>query len=725
MKKETENLYIMKRSGQRVLFDKRKIVNAITKANNELYASKERLSKVAINTIARDIREEATKCPRDLTVEEIQDIVEDKIMLLGKTNLARHYITYRYKHNEERNVNTLDKKIEGIVECTNEEVKQENSNKNSTIVSVQRDYIAGEFSRDFSNRHILPRDIMEAHNEGIIHVHDTDYLIQKIHNCCLVNLYDMLMNGTTISGTFIDTPKSFATASTVTSQIIAQVASQQYGGQTISLAHLAPFVDVSRKKIYNRLKKELIEGGIVIDEASLNTIVEKELIREVESGCQTIQYQLVTLQTTNGQAPFVTIFMYLNEVEEGQTKDDLALLIKIMLQQRIKGIKNKAGAYITPAFPKLIYVLQEDNITEDSKYWHLTELAAKCTAKRLVPDYQSAKMMRKNYEGNTFPPMGCRSHLSPWKDNDGNYKWYGRFNQGVVSLNLPQIGILAKGDMDLFWEILNERLELCKEALLIRHKHLLGTKSDVAPILWQHGAFARLKPNETIDSLLKNGYSTISLGYVGICEMVQVMLGVSHTTPEGEKFAIQVMKRLKKACDDWKKETGLGFGLYGTPAESLVAKFCRIDRAKFGEIPNVTDRLYYTNSYHVHVREEIDAFTKLKFESQFHDISLGGCISYIEVPDMSKNVEAVESIINFIYHNVQYAEINTKPDICYKCGYTGEIQLDKEDLTWHCPSCGNSDQDEMQVMRRTCGYIGTNFWNKGRTAEIGDRVLHL
>lgn len=638
MAKETiKNLYIMKRSGQRVLFDKKKIVNAITKANNELYTSKDRLSVVAIRTIAKDIKEEATKCPRDLTVEEIQDMVEDKIMLKGKTNLARHYITYRYKHNEERNVNTLDKKIKGIVECTNEEVKQENSNKNPTIVSVQRDYIAGEFSRDFSNKYILPSDVMEAHNEGIIHVHDTDYLIQKIHNCCLVNLEDMLQNGTTISGTYIDTPKSFATAATVTSQIIAQVASQQYGGQTISLAHLAPFVDVSRKKIYKRLKKELTEGGIVIDKASLNKIVEKELIREVESGCQTIQYQLVTLQTTNGQAPFVTIFMYLNEVKNGRLKNDLALLIKVMLEQRIKGIKNKAGAYITPAFPKLIYVLQEDNITEKSKYFYLTELAARCTAKRMVPDYISEKIM-KELKGDVYPAMGCRSFLTPDRFTDtgignianaGNYdskkhKYYGRFNQGVVTINLVDVALSADHDEDKFWSIMEDRLNLCHKALRVRHERLLGTLSDVAPIQWQDGALARLKPGETIDKLLYDGYSTISLGYAGLAECVYAMKGCSHTEENGREFGLKVMQSLNDHCAKWKSEENIDYSVYGTPLESTTYKFAKALQKRFGIIPHVTDKNYITNSYHIHVTEEIDAFSKLTKEAEFQKLSPGG-----------------------------------------------------------------------------------------------------
>ena len=735
-----ENLYIMKRSGQRVLFDKKKIVNAIAKANNELYTSKERLSIVAINTIARDIREEATKCPRDFTVEEIQDKVEDKIMLLGKTNLARHYITYRYKHNEERNVNTLDKKIKGIVECTNEEVKQENSNKNPTIVSVQRDYIAGEFSRDFSNKYILPRDVMEAHNDGIIHVHDTDYLIQKIHNCCLVNLEDMLMNGTTISGTYIDTPKSFATAATVTSQIIAQVASQQYGGQTISLAHLAPFVDVSRKKIYKRLKKELTEGGIVIDKAALNDIVEKELIREVESGCQTIQYQLVTLQTTNGQAPFVTIFMYLNEVKNGRLKKDLALLIKVMLEQRIKGIKNKAGAYITPAFPKLIYVLQEDNITEKSKYFYLTELAAKCTAKRMVPDYISEKIM-KELKGDMYPCMGCRSFLTPDRFTDagvgnianaGNYdpkkhKYYGRFNQGVVTINLVDVALSADHDEDKFWSIMEDRLNLCHKALRVRHERLLGTLSDVAPIQWQDGALARLKPGETIDKLLYDGYSTISLGYAGLAECVYAMKGCSHTEENGREFGLKVMQSLNDHCAKWKSEENIDYSVYGTPLESTTYKFAKALQKRFGIIPHVTDKNYITNSYHIHVTEEIDAFTKLTKEAEFQKLSPGGAISYIESSDMQNNIEAVIKIMQHIYNTILYAEINSKLDHCDACDYDGEIQIVEKDgkLIWQCPNCGCTDPDQMHIARRTCGYIGLQGWNQGRTQEIKDRFVHM
>lgn len=736
----TDKLYIMKRSGQRVLFDKRKIVNAVTKANNELYTSKERLSKVTINRIAKEIREDAANCTRDLTVEEIQDKVEDKIMLLGKTNLARHYITYRYKHNEERNINTLDKKIEGIVECTNEEVKQENSNKNPTIVSVQRDYIAGEYSRDFSNKYILPKDIMEAHNEGIIHVHDTDYLIQKIHNCCLVNLEDMLQNGTTISGTFIDTPKSFATAATVTSQIIAQVASQQYGGQTISLAHLAPFVDVSRRKIYNRLKKELVESGVVIDEAALNIIVEKELIREVESGCQTIQYQLVTLQTTNGQAPFVTIFMYLNEVEEGQTKDDLALLIKVMLEQRIKGIKNKAGAYITPAFPKLIYVLQEDNVYEDTKYFYLTELAAKCTAKRMVPDYISEKIM-KELKGDVYPCMGCRSFLTPDRFTDkgiGNisnaknydpkkHKYYGRFNQGVVTINLVDVALSANKDEERFWSIMEDRLNLCHRALRVRHERLLGTLSDVAPIQWQDGALARLKPGETIDKLLYDGYSTISLGYAGLAECVYAMKGCSHTSEEGKEFGLKVMQSLNDHCTKWKLAENIDYSVYGTPLESTTYKFAKCLQKRFGVIPHVTDKNYITNSYHIHVTEEIDVFSKLTIESEFQKLSPGGMISYGEVPDMQNNIPAVIKIMQHMYNTILYAELNTKSDHCDKCGYDGEIQIVEKDgkLIWQCPNCGCTDESCMHIARRTCGYIGLQGWNQGRTQEIKERVLHV
>lgn len=738
--KTNENLYIMKRSGQRVLFDKKKIVNAITKANNELYTSKDRLSVVAIRTIAKDIKEEATKCPRDFTVEEIQDKVEDKIMLLGKTNLARHYITYRYKHNEERNVNTLDKKIKGIVECTNEEVKQENSNKNPTIVSVQRDYIAGEFSRDFSNKYILPSDVMEAHNEGIIHVHDTDYLIQKIHNCCLVNLEDMLQNGTTISGTYIDTPKSFATAATVTSQIIAQVASQQYGGQTISLAHLAPFVDVSRKKIYKRLKKELTESGIVIDKASLNKIVEKELIREVESGCQTIQYQLVTLQTTNGQAPFVTIFMYLNEVKNGRLKNDLALLIKVMLEQRIKGIKNKAGAYITPAFPKLIYVLQEDNITEKSKYFYLTELAAKCTAKRMVPDYISEKIM-KELKGDVYPAMGCRSFLTPDRFTDtgignianaGNYdpkkhKYYGRFNQGVVTINLVDVALSADHDEDKFWSIMEDRLNLCHKALRVRHERLLGTLSDVAPIQWQDGALARLKPGETIDKLLYNGYSTISLGYAGLAECVYAMKGCSHTEENGREFGLKVMQSLNDHCAKWKSEENIDYSVYGTPLESTTYKFAKALQKRFGIIPHVTDKNYITNSYHIHVTEEIDAFTKLTKESEFQRLSPGGAISYTEGPDMQNNIDAVIKLMQHMYNTILYAEMNFKLDHCNECDYDGEIQIVEKDgkLIWQCPNCGCTDPDRMHIARRTCGYIGLQGWNQGRTQEIKDRFVHM
>ena len=594
---------------------------------------------------------------------------------------------------------------------------KENSNKNGVLLSTQRDLIAGEVSKDIARRKLIPAYIVQAHDEGVIHYHDADYAIQSMHNCCLVNLEDMLDNGTVINDKLVETPKSFETACTVATQIMAQVASNQYGGQSITIKHLAKYLKVTEEKEY----KHYLSLGYDVNESRI--LAKDRKLRELKGGIQTIRYQLSTLQTTNGQAPFATIYL---EIEEGHPyEEEMAMICEEMIKQRLEGMKNYKGQEIGEAFPKLVYLLDEHNCLEGGKYDYITELCAKCNVKRLVPDYQSAKVMRMNYEGNTFPPMGCRSHLSPWKDENGNYKWYGRFNQGVVSLNLPQIGIIANKDMDLFWEILDERLQLCKEALLVRHNLLLGTSADASPIHWQHGALSRLKSSDTIDSLLKDGYSTLSLGYVGMCELSYAMLGVSHTTAEGQEFALRVMHHMKNTCDKWKKETGLGFGLYGTPAENLIYRFCRLDRARFGEIENVTDKIYYTNSYHVQVCEEIDAFKKLVFESQFHGISLGGCISYVEVPDLSNNIDAVKQIINFIYHNIQYAEINTKPDICYKCGYTGEIQLDKDSLTWYCPNCGNKDHEEMQVMRRTCGYIGTNYWNKGRTAEIGDRVLHL
>ena len=612
--------------------------------------------------------------------------------------------------------NTTDDSILNLINKNNEDVMMENSNKNPVICATQRDLIAGEVSKDIARRKLLPAHIVKAHDTGAIHWHDMDYSISPMFNCCLVNLEDMFENGTVINEKLVEEPKSFSTACTVATQIVAQVSSNQYGGQSITIKHLAKYLAKSREKY--RFMMEHIR-----DKNDREKTINDLTLKELKDGVQTIRYQSSTLQTTNGQSPFLTIYL---EIEEGHPYEkEMALICEEMIKQRLEGMKNYKGQEIGETFPKLVYVLDEHNCLEGGKYDYITKLCAKCNVKRLVPDYQSAKIMRQNYEGNIFPPMGCRSHIgSGWKDENGNHKFYGRFNQGVISLNLPQIGILANGDMEIFWSILDRRLDLCKEALLFRHGMLLGTTSDVSPIHWQHGAIARLKKGEKIDKLLKNGYSTLSLGYVGIHEAVQAMLGVSHTTAEGEKFALEIMNKLKEACDSWKAETGLGFGLYGTPAENLVYRFCRLDKEKFGEIPNVTDKLYYTNSYHVHVCEEIDAFKKLKFESQFHDISLGGCISYVEIPNMSNNIEGVEQIINFIYHNIQYAEVNTRPDVCYKCGYNGELQND-DNLKWYCPNCGNTDESEMQVMRRTCGYIGSTLWNKGRTQEIKERVLHL
>lgn len=705
---------IIKRDGRKVIFDRNKIEDAIIKAMKN--GSGIYLPDIA-RLIADDAVEKFSKEDEIPTIYKIESYVYDRLVHYGQSITAKAYEGYRAVQEFKRNTNTTDESILSLLEKKNEDVMKENSNKNSVIAATQRDLIAGEVSKDISRRRLIPAHMVQAHDEGIIHWHDMDYTLSPIFNCCLINLQDMLDNGTVINDKLVETPKSFGTACTVTTQIIAQVASNQYGGQSITIKHLAKYLKVTEEKFYkfylDKYKDEKLAKELALDMK----------MKDLKDGVQTIRYQLSTLQTTNGQSPFGTIYL---EIEEGHKyEEEMALICEEMIKQRLQGMKNYKGQEIGEAFPKLVYLLDEHNCLEGGKYDYITKLAAKCTVKRLVPDYQSAKIMRLNYEGNTFPPMGCRSHLSPYKDENNDYKWYGRFNQGVISLNLPQIGIIANKDMDLFWDMLDQRLELCKEALLTRHKMLLGTTSDVSPIHWQHGAIARLEKGEKIDKLLKNGYSTLSLGYVGICEMVYAMLGVSHTTKEGEEFALKVMNHMNEACEKWKKETGLAFGLYGTPAENLIYRFCRLDKSKFGEIPNVTDRLYYTNSYHVHVCEEIDAFSKLKFESQFHNISLGGCISYIEVPDMSRNVEAVEQVINYIYHNIQYAEINTKPDICYKCGYTGEIKLNSDDLTWYCPSCGNKDESEMQVMRRTCGYIGTNFWNKGRTAEIGDRVLHL
>ena len=706
------NLSIIKRDGSKAEFDKLKIENAILKAMK--YGS-----GVLEEDIAKDIAEEIEKIylqgSPSPTVSKVEELVYKELIDHKQELTAKAYEGYRAVQSFKREVNTTDDSILGLLDKSNEDVLNENSNKNGQLASTQRDLMAGEVSKDIARRKLIPAHIVQAHDEGVLHYHDMDYAIQPIHNCMLINLEDMLTNGTVINNKLVESPKSFATACTVTTQIIAQIASGQYGGNSITIKHIAPFLRVSYNKYFEKYKEKYsLEMA--------HELAEDRMLEELKSGIQTIRYQLSTLHTSNGQSPFSTIYL---EIEEGgEFEREEALICEEMILQRLEGMKNYRGQEIGEEFPKLVYLLDEHNCLEGGKYDYITKLAAKCNTKRLVPDYQSAKIMRRNYDGETFPPMGCRSHLSNWKDENGNYKWYGRFNQGVVSLNLVQVALTANKDMDKFWEVLDERLSLCREALMVRHNLLLGTSSDISPIHWQHGGIARLEKGEKIDSLLKDGYSTLSLGYVGIYEMTQAMLGVSHTTKEGEEFALKVMNHLKDACDSWKKETGLGFGLYGTPGESLTSRFCRIDKQKFGEIRNVTDRMYYTNSYHVHVTEEIDAFEKLKFESQFHDISLGGCISYVEVPDMSKNLPAVEQIINYIYHNIQYAEINTKPDVCFKCGYTGEIKLD-DDMQWYCPNCGNKDKDEMQVMRRTCGYIGSNMWGKGRTQEISQRVLHL
>lgn len=738
---EPPQTYIMKRSGERVLFDGEKIANAIRKANKEEGILSDKLTEEQIAAIVDGIERDARNASRDLSVEEIQDKVENSLMATGKFNVARLYITYRYKHNELRKMSNIDQKISGIVERDNEEVKQENSNKNPTVLSVQRDYMAGEWSRYYTSRYLLSDDIVMAHKEGLIHFHDADYFAQHMHNCCLVNLGDMLDNGTCISGTHIDTPRSFNTACTVASQIVAQVASSQYGGQTITMSHLARYVDISRQKIAKRLKAEFAEAGVVVEDAKLKKIVEDEVRREVESGCQTIQYQLITLQSTNGQAPFVTVFMYLHEVPEGQIRDDLALIIEVMLKQRILGVKDNRGFYITPAFPKLIYVLQEDNIDEGSKYFYLTKLAAECTAKRMVPDYISEKMAL-SMKGDCYPCMGCRSFLTPdrftdaHKGNLGNaknfvegvHKYYGRFNQGVVTINLVDAACSSGGDEVKFWEIMKDRLNLCHRALRLRHERLLGTPSDVAPILWQDGALARLKPGEVIDRLLYDGYSTISLGYAGLAECVYYMKGVSHTSAAGEAFGLKVMQLLNDSCAQWKAEENIDYSVYGTPLESTTYKFAKALQKRFGKIPHVTDKNYITNSYHIHVTEEIDAFAKLTKEAEFQRLSPGGAISYVEVPNMQTNLPAVLAIMKHIYNTILYAELNTKSDLCDVCGYSGEIRVVKDStgkLVWECPNCGNREQTRMHVARRTCGYIGTQYWNQGRTAEIADRVLHI
>ena len=727
---------IIKRSGAEAIFDANKIAQAVKKANDSVVEA-ERLSHHQIAHIVEKVEKQCLAVNRSLNVEEIQDLVENAIMREQAFSVARNYVRYRYERELARTHNTTDERIKSILECNNEEVKQENSNKNPTVNSVQRDYIAGEVNKDFTRRFLLPEDIVEAHDAGIIHFHDTDYYAQHMHNCCLINLEDMLQNGTVISETMLEKPKSFSTACNIATQAIAQVASSQYGGQSISLSHLAPFVQVSREKYRKQVRTELEAIGVTPTEDKVNKIAEIRVKEEINRGVQMIQYQVITLMTTNGQAPFITVFMYLDEVPEGQLRDDLAAVIEEMLHQRILGVKNEQGVYITPAFPKLIYVLEADNIREGTKYWYLTKLAAECTAKRMVPDYISEKIMKKLKDGNCYTCMGCRSFLTVdrTKENYANAKnyvsgkkYYGRFNQGVVTLNLVDVACSSGKDMDKFWELLDERLDLCYRALIIRHKRLLGTPSDVAPILWQNGALARLKKGETIDKLLYDGYSTISLGYAGLCECTRYMKGVSHTEPEGTEFALKVMRRLNDACTEWKEKHNIDFSLYGTPLESTTYKFAKCLQKRFGIIPGVTDKNYITNSYHVHVTEEISAFDKLKFESQFQELSPGGAISYVEVPNMQNNLDAVLAVMQYIYDNIMYAELNTKSDYCMECGYSGEIKIvnDKDGkLVWECPNCGNRDQNKMSVARRTCGYIGTQFWNQGRTQEIKERVLHL
>ena len=724
------NTNVIKRNGEEVKFDLSKIENAIFAANKEV-DKLHQLSDYQVYAIADNLAKHIEEMTHAVHVEDIQDMVETGIMEMRGYEVAQKYVRYRYKRELARKSNTTDNGILSLIEHMNEEVNQENSNKNPVINSTQRDYMAGEVSKDLTKRMLLPEDIVEAHEAGIIHFHDSDYFAQKEHNCDLVNLEDMLQNGTVISETMIEKPHSFFTACNVTTQIVAQVASNQYGGQSFTLSHIAPFVDVSRKKIRKQVIEERTELGEPLDDDIIGKITEKRLLLEVKSGIQTIQYQLITLMTCNGQAPFVTMFMYLDEVPEGQTRDDLALIIEEVLNQRIIGVKNEKGFYITPAFPKLIYVLDEDNITPGSKYWYLTELAAKCTAKRMVPDYISAKVMREMKNGDVYPCMGCRSFptsepniLNP----DGTRKYYGRFNQGVVTINLVDVACSSDGDMDEFWKILEERLELCHRALRCRHERLLGTLSDVAPILWQHGALARLKKGEKIDKLLYNGYSTISLGYAGLCEMCVRMTGKTHTSPEGKDFALKVMQKLNDKCAEWKKAENISYSVYGTPMESTTYKFAKCLQKRFGIIKGVTDKNYITNSYHVHVTEHIDAFSKLKFESEFQKLSPGGAISYVEVPNLTNNIEAVISVMQFIYDNILYAELNTKSDFCEKCLYDGEMRIVTDDsgkLVWECPNCGNRDQNNLFVARRTCGYIGTQFWNQGRTQEIKDRVLHL
>lgn len=718
---------IIKRSGSENEFDADKIVAAINKANTEV-PTIERLSEEQICEIASNVEKICEDMHRALNVEEIQDLVEDQIMNKRAFALARKYITYRYNRALVRKSNSTDKQILSLIECDNEEVMQENSNKNPTVNSVQRDYMAGEVSKDITKRFLLPEDIVRAHEQGIIHFHDSDYFAQHMHNCCLVNLEDMLQNGTVISETMIDTPKSFATACNIATQSIAQIASSQYGGQSFSLAHLAPFVDVSRKKYFKQVTSEFEAAGLNYTEKQIEKVVEIRVKDEIKRGVQMIQYQVITLMTTNGQAPFVTIFMYLNEAKDERTKKDLAMIIEEILNQRILGVKNEKGIYITPAFPKLLYVLEEDNISENSKYWYLTELAAKCTAKRMVPDYISEKVMLDLKDGNCYPCMGCRSFLTVYHDENGKPKFYGRFNQGVVTVNLVDIACSSEKDLDKFWKIFDERMKLCKKALMYRHNRLKGTLSDVAPILWQYGALARLKKGEKIDKLLYNGYSTISLGYAGLCECVRYMTGKSHTSPDATPFALEIMEKLNDYCSQWKREENIDFSLYGTPLESTTYKFAKCLQKRFGIIEGVTDKNYITNSYHVHVTEPINAFDKLKFEAQFQKLSPGGAVSYVEVPNLENNIDAVLEVIKYIYDNIMYAELNTKSDYCQCCGYNGQIQIVEDEsgkLIWQCPNCGNTDQNKMNVARRTCGYIGTQFWNQGRTQEIKERVLHL
>lgn len=722
---------IIKRNGKEVAFDLSKIADAVRKANNEV-DEVHQLSESQINAVADIVKQEVVSAIHAVNVEDIQELVEQGIMEMRGYEVAQKYVRYRYKRELARKVNTTDEEILTLLDRINEEVKQENSNKNPIINSTQRDYMAGEVSKDLTTRILLPEDIVKAHKEGIIHFHDSDYFAQKEHNCDLINLEDMLQNGTVISETLIEKPHSFYTACNVTTQIVAQVASNQYGGQSFSLAHLAPFVDISRKKIYAQVTAEMAEIGQKLSDEQIATITEKRLYDEIERGIQTIQYQLITLMTCNGQSPFVTIFMYLDEAKEGREREDLALIIREVLKQRMKGVKNEKGVWITPAFPKLIYVLDEDNITEDSKYWDLTVLSAQCTAKRMVPDFISAKVMKELKNGNVYTCMGCRSFLTvedSQKNPDGSNKFYGRFNQGVVTVNLVDVACSSKKNMDAFWRILDERLELCHKALRLRHERLLGTPSDVAPILWQHGALARLEKGEVIDKLLYDGYSTISLGYAGLYEMCVYMTGKTHTNPDARPFALSVMQRLNDKCAQWKKEENISYSVYGTPMESTAYRFAKCLQKRFGIIKDVTDKNYITNSYHVHVTEQIDAFSKLKFESDFQKLSPGGAVSYVEVPNMQENIPAVLSVVQFIYNNIMYAELNTKSDYCEECGYSGEIQIIEEEhtkkLIWECPNCGNRNQDKMCVARRTCGYIGTQFWNQGRTQEIKERVLHL